>query len=128
MQIILGWHKTLWISIDPFTIFPKILTNYFPNMTQIYMVPLKIMSKKNAIRLMNVQHEDVICRIFLYTFENKASTWYFNLPIRSIHNWSEFQTKFLDKFGEDKTPRDLIAEPFAFSMGPNERVLGTNYL
>jgi hypothetical protein len=37
-----------------------------------------------AIRLMNVQHEDVVCRIFPYTFENSASTWYFNLPVGSI--------------------------------------------
>jgi hypothetical protein len=27
-----------------------------------------------AIRLMNVQHEDVVCRLFPYTFENSGST------------------------------------------------------
>lgn len=34
-----------------------------------------------AIHFMNVQHEDIVCRLFPYTFENKASTWYFNLPV-----------------------------------------------
>jgi hypothetical protein len=43
-----------------------------------------------AIRLMNVQHEDVVCIIFPYTFENSASTWYFNLLVGSITNWTKF--------------------------------------
>jgi hypothetical protein len=30
-----------------------------------------------AIRLRNVEHEDVVCRLFPYTFEGNASTWYF---------------------------------------------------
>jgi hypothetical protein len=47
---------------------------------------------------MNVQHEDVVFRLFSYTFENKASTWYFNLPFGSITNWGDFQKDLLDKF------------------------------
>jgi hypothetical protein len=39
-----------------------------------------------TIRLMNVQHEDVVCILFPYTFENSASTWYFNLLVGSITN------------------------------------------
>lgn len=57
-----------------------------------------------AISLVNVRHDDVICKLFPYTFEIKASTWYFNLPIRTIHNWNDFETMFLDKYSEDKTP------------------------
>jgi hypothetical protein len=56
-----------------------------------------------AIRLMNVQHEDVVCRIFPYTFENSASTWYFNFPVGSITSWTKFQKYFLDKFAEETT-------------------------
>jgi hypothetical protein len=59
-----------------------------------------------AIRLMNVQHEDVVCRIFPYTFENSASTWYFNLPVGSITSWTKFQKDFLDKFVK-KLPQEL---------------------
>jgi hypothetical protein len=51
-----------------------------------------------AIRLMNVQHEDVVCRIFSYTFENLASAWYFYFLVGSITNWTKFQNVFLDKF------------------------------
>jgi hypothetical protein len=53
-----------------------------------------------AIRLMNAQHEDVACRLFPYTFENLASTWYFNLLIGSITSWMKFHKYFLDKFSK----------------------------
>jgi hypothetical protein len=56
-----------------------------------------------VVRLMNVQHEDVICRLFPYMFENKASTWYFSLSQASITSWNAFETTFIEKFGEDKT-------------------------
>jgi hypothetical protein len=55
------------------------------------------------IRLMNVQHEDIVCMIFPYTFENSASTWYFNLHVGSITSWTKFQKYFLDKFVEETT-------------------------
>ena len=37
-----------------------------------------------AVRLLDVEHEDVVCRLFPYTFEGKASTWYFSLTAGSI--------------------------------------------
>lgn len=74
-----------------------------------------------SIRLMNVQHEDVVCRIFPYTFENKVLTWYFNLSIGSITKWVDFQKDFLDKFGEYNTTATLMDELFSFLMGMNER-------
>jgi hypothetical protein len=69
-----------------------------------------------AIRLMNVQNEDVVCTLFPYTFENSASTWYFNLPVGSITNWTKFQKDFLDKFAKETTTRDLMAEIFSATM------------
>jgi hypothetical protein len=79
-----------------------------------------------AIRLMNVQHEDVVCRLFPYTFENSASTWYFNLPVGSITSWTKFQKDFLDKFVEETTMGALMAELFAATMTPKERVKDFN--
>ena len=46
-------------------------------------------------RLMDVHHEDVACRLFLYTFIENASTWFFNLTTRSITSWKQFETAFL---------------------------------
>jgi len=56
-----------------------------------------------VIILMNVQHEDVVCNIFPYTFENSSLTWYFNLPVSSIASWKKFQNDFLDNFVKETT-------------------------
>jgi hypothetical protein len=75
---------------------------------------------------MNVQHEDIVCRLFPYTFENSASTWYFNLPVGSITSWTKFQKDFLDKFTEETTTGALMAELFTATMTPKERVKDFN--
>ena len=59
-----------------------------------------------AIRLMNVQHEDIVYILFPYTFENKALTWNFSLPTRCIMSWETFQ-KFSLKNLEIKLPLEL---------------------
>ena len=40
-----------------------------------------------SLKLMDVQHEDVVCRLFLYTFVSQASTWFFRLATGSIASW-----------------------------------------
>jgi hypothetical protein len=79
-----------------------------------------------AIRLMNVQHEDIFYRIFPYTFENSASAWYFNLLVGSITSWTKFQKDFLDKFAEETTTGALMVELFASTMILKERVKESN--
>ena len=71
---------------------------------------------------MNVQHEDVVCRLFPYTFANLASTWYFNLPVGSITSWTKFQKDFLDKFAEETTTGALMVDLFVATMSLKERV------
>jgi hypothetical protein len=68
------------------------------------------------IRLLDFCYEDVVCRLFPYTFENKASMWYFNLPIGSITSWNDFEKYFIGKFGEEKTPATLFKEIVALKM------------
>jgi hypothetical protein len=75
---------------------------------------------------MNVQHEDVVCRLFPYTFNNSASTWYFNLPVGSITSWMKFQKDFLDKFAEETTTGDLMAELLASTMSSKENLKDFN--
>ena len=71
---------------------------------------------------MNVQHEDIVCRLFPYTFENSASMWYFKLHVRSITSWTKFQKDFLDKFAEETTTWDLMVELFFSTMSSKEKV------
>ena len=51
-----------------------------------------------AIRLRNVEHEDVVYRLFPYTFEGNASTWYFAQQPHTIVSWEKFESCFLEKF------------------------------
>ena len=69
-----------------------------------------IKSYMQDIRLRNIIHEDVVCRLFPYAFEGKASTWYFALESTSINSWKQFETLFLQKFRDDSTPEDLVIE------------------
>jgi hypothetical protein len=77
---------------------------------------------------MNVQHEDIVCRLFPYTFENSASTWYFNLPVRSITSWTKFQKDFIDKFVEETTVGALTTKLFVATMSSKEKVKDFNQL
>ena len=79
-----------------------------------------------AVRLLDVEHEDVVCRIFPYTFEGKASTWYFSLTAGSITSWNEFDIAFMNKFGDDKTPAILVSELSRIRIEPKEKVKDFN--
>jgi len=75
-----------------------------------------------AVNLKGVQHENFVCRLFPYTFEGKASMWYFALPQGSITNWNDFETTFMKKFGEDKTLTTLVLELSRIKMAPKEKL------
>jgi hypothetical protein len=40
-----------------------------------------------CLRLLDVKHEDVVYRLFRYTFVGQASTWFFSLALGSISSW-----------------------------------------
>ena len=63
-----------------------------------------------VIRLWNVEHEDVVWILFPYTFEGNFSTWYFAQQPQTIVSWDKFETCFLEKFGDDKSPKVLVME------------------
>ena len=75
----------------------------------------------------NVIHEDIVCRLFPYTFEWKYSTWYFALESASINSWKQFKTLFLQKFGDDSTPEDFVIELSYFRIKPKEGVKDYNH-
>ena len=68
----------------------------------------------------------MLCRLFPYTFEGKASTWYFSLLEGSITNWNQFHTAFLEKFEEDKTPVILVLELSRIRMHGKEKIKDFN--
>lgn len=54
-----------------------------------------------AINLNGVVKEDCVVRLFPYTIQGWAGSWYFPLPPGSINNWDTFEEQFLAKFGDD---------------------------
>jgi hypothetical protein len=63
-----------------------------------------------SLRLLDVQHEYVVCRLFPYSFVGQASTWFFSLAARFIASWKQFETAFISQFGDDKTSRMMVLE------------------
>jgi len=79
-----------------------------------------------AVRLRNVEHEDIMCRLFPYTFEGNSSMWYFSQQPQIIVSWDMFETFFLEKFGDDKSPEVLVMELSNMKMNPKEKVKDFN--
>ena len=48
--------------------------------------------------LFNLIHEYVACKLFSFTFEGKASLWFYFLPLNSISSWLKFKNVFRDSF------------------------------
>jgi len=61
-----------------------------------------------SINLNGVTNEDAIVRLFPYTLQGAAESWYFSLPSGSITSWDIFQEQFLTKFGDDRSTATLI--------------------
>jgi hypothetical protein len=74
-----------------------------------------------------VEHEDVVCKLFPYTFENKSSTWYFNFPIWSIADWGDFKKEFIDNFDEEYTLAIILKELIEINMDKKEWVKCFDY-
>jgi hypothetical protein len=81
-----------------------------------------------AIRLHNVEHEDVVCRLFPYTFEGNASTWYFAQQPHTIVSWEKFESCFLEKFRDGKPPEVLVMDLSSLRMNPKEKFKDFNQI
>jgi hypothetical protein len=76
----------------------------------------------STIRIQNVLHKDVVCRLFPHTFENKSTTWLYSMDESSITSWRIFVTIFLKKFREDKTSATSVLDISRIKMDTNEKV------
>ena len=61
-----------------------------------------------SINLNGVTNEDAVVRLFPYTLQGTAGSWYFSLPSGSITSWDIFQEQFLTKFSDDRSTATLI--------------------
>ena len=75
-----------------------------------------------VVNLLNIEHGDFLCILFLYTFDPRASSWYFSLQANSIENWDGFETVLISKFGNQKTIATLMKELSSMKMQKKEKV------
>jgi hypothetical protein len=54
------------------------------------------------------------------TLHRKASSWFLNLPSRSITSWKQFENAFIIRFGDDKTLRTFLLELSRLNINKNE--------
>lgn len=78
------------------------------------------------LNLMNIQHEDVACRLFCFIFQGKESSWFFSLFLRSITSWKQFETTFMTKFGDDKTSGILFLDISRIRINKKEKFKDLN--
>ena len=57
-----------------------------------------------------------------YAFKGQLITCYFSLESISINSWKQFETLFLQKFGDDSTPEYLVIELSSFMIKSKEGV------
>ena len=81
-----------------------------------------------VMNIMNVQHEDVACRLFCLSLQGNASSWFFNLPSRSITSWKQFENAFITQFGHDKTLGTLFLEISRIRINKKERFKDFNQI
>lgn len=80
----------------------------------------------SSLKLMDVQHKDVVRKLFLYTFVDKASTWCFSLIVGSITSWQQFEIAFLTQFSDDKNYGVLLLELSRINFNKKENVKDFN--
>ena len=76
----------------------------------------------DALKLMNVEHEDVVCRLFPHTLQGKATKWFFNLAPGSITSWDKFEEALMAEFSEEETPGILLLDLSGIRMNENKKV------
>ena len=80
----------------------------------------------DALKLMNVEHEDVVCRLFPHTLQGKATKWFFNLAPGSITSWDKFEEAFMEEFSNEESSKIFPLELLGIRMNENEKVKDFN--
>ena len=75
---------------------------------------------------MNMEHDDVFCKLFSYTFVGKASMWFFSLAARSITSWKQLETTFMTQFRDEKTYGILFLDISQIKINKKEKIKDSN--
>lgn len=65
----------------------------------------------DTLKRMQIEYEDVACRMFPSNLEGRAMDWYISLPNASITSWDQLEEAFLQRFYVPLDP-EIIFEQF----------------
>ena len=71
---------------------------------------------------MNVEHLDVVMRLFVQSLEGEARKWFKGLPNGSINNWEDLENRFTQIWGENRDHGYSLIEFNAIKRRPNEDI------
>ena len=119
---------TLLNLVGPSHPLPRNPERYLPNFTPFggRTAEEHVASFKTTLRLLDVQHEDVACRLFPFTLEDMAYDWFLKLPTDSITTWAGFEMIFLAQFGQVIDPSTLYQHFATMRRDPNEPIWAFN--
>jgi hypothetical protein len=72
------------------------------------------------------QHEDVLMRIFSYTFIGKAKEWYDSILPLTIMNWDLFREPFTKIFGKNKYYQSIYDQLYNYKINLGESIRDFN--
>jgi len=78
------------------------------------------------LQTLEVRHDDVACRLFPCTLDDRVAACYHSLPPNSIQNLGAFKRMFLENFVDDKTLAMLLKELGSLKMEGKEKVKDFN--
>ena len=84
---------------------------------------------KKFIDMLNdyeVEHEDVVMKLFVHSLTEDARDWFRRLPDDSVSSWSDLETLFKEQYG-DKTNASFMLNDFNnIKKSPNESAFDFN--
>ena len=88
-----------------------------------------IQAYKDALIRLQVEHEDVACRMFPMTLDDHSYDWYISLPTGSIPSWAELESAFINHFRLPIDPAVLYHQFASAHREPNEpmRLFNTRF-
>lgn len=117
--------KLDWMSHKPLTLLIQLhcLHKHPGNLLTKYDCDMKMKVVKKMddfymkLRMIEVCFDIFTCRLFSFTLEGRASTWYHNLLMNSIHNLKELKQLLSKKINTQKLPPMLLKELKNNKMG-----------
>lgn len=75
---------------------------------------------KDVVVCNNIEHQDVVCRIFPYSLGKNEYNWYLTLPTNSITSLDVLEKAFIDQFQVYVDPGTLYHQFASLKKSPNE--------